>query len=292
MGSTRSAKPRGSPSPRERARRTRNRVQDFCRWLVEKGLIDEDDASHFPSDSLHCPACSEKQTSCNMCKLISCSNSDCEVSSAIPIVQCSNHHNTRFCTSCLERPLVGHLPRLARPLSCQSTTCMDNSRESGKSGRRCCNTRCWSRVGTATCPDCITQESFACPCGQYWTCGGCESQASSASRTLTCPGCHRRFCLSCSYIEACDLCDHVELCRDCIKDGKSIEEERTMSECESCGSLLCETCADIDEKLCCKCNQSTCKLCAREGDDNGDYPDIVCEECRASIENMAYGDYI
>jgi len=292
-------------------------------------LIDEDDVSHLPSDSLHCPVCSEKQTSCNICKVISCSNSNCEVSSAIPILQCSNHHNTKFCTSCLEHP--GFLPRLgkcptcarwfcstelqwcigrpvsndgtgpsppnidltrlhsARPLSCRSIACMNNSRENGKSGRRCCNTRCWSRMGTTTCPDCTTQDSFACPCGQYWTCGGCESQASSASEILTCPGCHRRFCLPCSYIGACQLCDNVEPCRDCIKNGKSVEVEHTVFECEGCRGLLCETCADIDEKSCCRCDQSICKLCAHEGDDSG-YPDVVCDECRASIDReFEYG---
>ncbi|KAG1769926.1 hypothetical protein EV702DRAFT_1011778 [Suillus placidus] len=309
----------------------RNRVQDFCRYLVEKGLIDEDHASHFSIDSLHCPVCSAKQTSCNMCRIISCSNSDCEVSSAIPIVQCSNHHNTTFCTSCLERP--GSLPRLgkcptcahwfcstelqwcigrpvsndgpgpsppnidlirlhsARPLSCPYIACMDNSRESGKNGRRCCNTRCWSRVGTTTCPECITQDSFACPCGQYWTCGGCESQASSASGILTCPGCHRRFCSSCSHIRACELCEHVEPCHDCIEGEKSVEVKHTMFECRGCRGLLCETCTDIDEKSCCRCDRSICKLCGYEEGNP------VCDECGASMyqyddDYMAYDDYL
>lgn len=312
----------------------RNRVQTFCRWLVEKGLIVDNDASHFSSDSLHCPVCSAKQTSCNMCRVISCSNSDCKVSSIIPIVHCSNHQTRKFCTSCLERP--GSLPRLgrcptcaywfcstelqwcigrpvyndgpelsspntdltrlhsARPLPCQSIACKDNSRESGKNGRRCSNTHCWSRVGTATCPDCITQDSFACPCGKYWTCG-CGSQASSTSGILTCPGCHRRFCPSCPYIGACELCEHVEPCRDCIRNGKSVEGEHTMFQCQSCRGLLCETCTDIDEKICCRCDQSICKLCAHEEDDS-DYPDIVCDKCRASTdqyddEDMACGDY-
>ncbi|KAG1896755.1 uncharacterized protein F5891DRAFT_575353 [Suillus fuscotomentosus] len=315
----------------------RNRVQAFCRGLVENGFIDEDDASHFSGDSLNCPVCSARQTSCNMCKVISCSNGDCEVSSAIPIVQCSNHHNTKFCTSCLELP--GSLPRLgkcpmcarwfcsselqwcigrpvcndgtglsppnidvtrlhsARPLSCRTIACMDKTRESGKNGRHCCNARCWSRVGTATCSDCVTQDSFACPCGQYWTCGGCESQASSASGFITCPGCHRRFCSSsCSYIGTCELCNHVEPCRDCIRNGKSVEEEHTMFMCQGCKGLLCETCSDLDEKTCCRCDQSICKLCAHEEDDS-DCPDIVCDQCRGSsdqydYEDMAYGDYL
>ncbi|KAG1729459.1 hypothetical protein EDB19DRAFT_1743599 [Suillus lakei] len=317
----------GSEGSAKEREEQRHRVQTFSRCIVEKGLIDEDDASYFSSDSLHCPVCSAKQTSCNMCRVISCSNSDYEVSSAIPIVQCSSHHNTKCCTSCLERP--GSLPRLskcptcarwfcskelqwcigrpvsnddtsgtgpsppnidvtrlhsARPLSCQSIACVDNSRESGKNGRRCCNADCWSRVGTTTCPDCITQDSFACPCGQYWACGGCESQASSTSRRiLTCPGCHRHFCSSCSYIGVCELCEDVEPCRDCIKDEKSIEGEHTMFMCQNCRGLLCETCADIDEKLCCRCDRSLCKPCANEEDDSDD-SDIVCDVCRASTD--------
>ncbi|KAG2144408.1 uncharacterized protein EDB93DRAFT_1087715, partial [Suillus bovinus] len=309
----------------------RNRVQ--ASKVHFASLISEDDASHFSGDSLHCPVCSARQTSCNMCRVISCSNCNCEVSSAIPVIQCSDHPNAKFCTSCLERP--GSLPRLgkcptcarwfcskelqwcigrpvsndgtglsspnidltrlhsARPLSCQSIACINDSRESGKNGRRCCNTHCWSRLGTTTCPDCITQDSFACPCGRYWTCGGCKSQASSASGILTCPGCHRHFCSSCSYIAACELCGNVEPCRDCIKDGKSVEMEHTVYMCQSCRSLLCEKCTDIEEKFCWRCDRSVCKLCAHE--DDSDYPDIVCNECGSMSDeydddDMAYGD--
>ncbi|KAG2366123.1 hypothetical protein BDR07DRAFT_1396984 [Suillus spraguei] len=146
---------------------------------------------------------------------------------------------------------------------------MDNRRDSGNNRCRCCNIRYWSRMSTTICPDCIIQDSFARPCGRYWTCGGCESQA-SVSGILTCPGCHQRFCPSCSYIVACELCEHVEPCRDCINDGKNIEVEHSMFQCGGCkGLLICELYADEDS------------------------PDIVCDECRVSIDNedMAYGDY-
>jgi hypothetical protein len=68
-----------------------------------------------------------------------------------------------------------------------------------------------------------------------------------------------------------------------------------MFQCQSCRGLLCETCTDIDEKFCCRCDQSICKLCAHEEDDS-DYPDVVCDKCRASTdqyddEDMAWGDY-
>ncbi|KAG2118640.1 hypothetical protein DEU56DRAFT_138468 [Suillus clintonianus] len=334
----------GEARKREAARRheqereeQQNRVQAFHDSLVENGLIDgDDDASYSSSDSLHCPVCSAKQTSCDRCRVISCSNSDCEVSSAIPIVQCSNHYDTKFCTACSERsgPLsrLGKCPTCARwfcskelqwcigrpvsnddtsstrpsppnpsvtrlhpvrPLSCQSIACMDNSRENGTIGRRCSKSNCWSRVGTTTCPDCITQDNFACPCGKYWTCGGCESQASSASKNLTCPGCRRRFCSSCSYIDACELCKLVDFCRDCLKDEKNVEVGRAVLMCQSCKGLLCETCTGSDEKLCCRCDRSLCNLCENEGDDS-DYPDIVCDEClreNSDIdEDMAFDD--
>ncbi|KAG0701787.1 hypothetical protein DFH29DRAFT_925377 [Suillus ampliporus] len=293
----------------------------FYRCLVEKGLIDEDDAEYFFSD-MHCPVCSAKYTSCNLCKIISCSNGDCKVSSAIPLLRCSNHRDTKFCTSCLECP--GSLPRLgkcptcarwlcakelewcigrpvsngdtsntgpspsdidvtrlhpARLLSCQSVACRANSQESGKYGRQCCNTGCWSRVGATTCPDCITQDSFSCPCGRYWACGGC---ASSIGGIHTCPGCHRRFCLSCSYIGVCELCGDVGLCHDCLEEDENVEVEHTpyaelAFKCQNCRGLLCKTCADIDERSCYKCGRSLCKICGTDAH----YGD-VCDECGES----------
>ncbi|KAG1782310.1 hypothetical protein EV702DRAFT_996917 [Suillus placidus] len=303
-----------------------SRVQAFYRCLVDKGLIDEDGVKNLSYDSLDCPACSAKQTSCNMCKVISCSNIDCQASSTMPIVQCFNHRNTKFCTPCLERP--GSLPRLgkcpscarwfcsdelqwcigrpvsngdtrgtgpswpntdvtrlhpARPLSCQYTTCIGNSQTTGKyHGRYCCNNDCWSRIGTTTCLDCITQDSFTCPCGQYWSCGGCELQAAepSTSGILTCPGCHRRFCRSCSYIGVCGLCSYEGLCDDCKEDEESIKVEQTVLRCQGCGDFLCEECADIEEKSCCECDGSVCKLCQHDEGDS-DYPDVICRKCRA-----------
>ncbi|KAG1728644.1 uncharacterized protein EDB91DRAFT_1161471 [Suillus paluster] len=313
----------------------RNRVQAFCRCLVEKGLIDEHD---FSSDSLHCPVCSAKQTSCNMCKIISCSNSDCKVSSAIPIVQCFNHPSNNICISCLERP--GSLPRLgecpscahwfcaqelewcvgrpisngntsgtgpssptivvtrlhsAHPFSCQSIACVANTQASGKNGRRCCNTTCWSRVGTTVCPDCITQDSFSCPCGRYWTCGGCISSA----WILRCPGCHRRFCPQCSYIVACEECKDVGFCHDCMEEEESIGVQHAQSadlvfKCRNCRAFLCKTCVGVEEKFCYKCDRDLCKLC---GDDatTGDDCEMVCDECRNpasqyDVEEMVYYD--
>ncbi|KAG1728631.1 uncharacterized protein EDB91DRAFT_1161393 [Suillus paluster] len=288
----------------------------FYRCLVEKGLIDEHD---FSSDSLHCPVCSAKQTSCNVCKIISCSNSDCKVSAAIPIVQCFNHPSNNICISCLEYP--GSLPRLgecpscahwfcaqelewcvgrpisngntsgtgpssptivvtrlhsAHPFSCQSIACVANTQASGKNGRRCCNTTCWSRVGTT--------DSFSCPCGRYWTCGGCISSA----WILRCPGCHRRFCPQCSYIVACEECKDVGFCRDCMEEEESIGVQHAQSadlvfKCRNCRAVLCKTCVGTFSKLC--GNDAT----------TGDDCEMVCDECRNpasqyDVEEMVYYD--
>lgn len=299
----------------------RNRVKTFYRCLVDEGLINEDGIKNLSYDSLHCPICSAKWTSCNICKVISCSNFDCQASSTIPIVRCFNHHSTKLCTSCMKRP--DHLPRLGkcptcarwfcsdefqwcvgrpvsygdtrgtgpsspntdvtrlhppRTLSCKSTTCIEKSKASGH-GRRCSNDDCWSRVGTTTCPDCITQD-FTCPCGRYWACCDCESQAAehAAKGIHTCPGCYQHFCRACSYIGVCELCSREGLCEDCKEDEERIEVKQTVFRCQGCGNFLCEECADSDEKSCCRCDGSVCKLCQYEEDDSDD-PDVLCRKC-------------
>ncbi|KAG1887259.1 hypothetical protein F4604DRAFT_1238847 [Suillus subluteus] len=285
------------------------RRQAFYRCLFDKGLIDEDYGKSFSIDSLLCPICSSQQTSCSKCKIISCSNSDCAASSAVPIVRCSQafHQARQFCTSCLESP--GSLPQLgrcptcsrlfcsrelnwcvgrpisddggiatsssnpeitrvhsARPLSCNAAiTCMSN----GQNGRQCSNPGCWSiqLCSTKVCPECTTQDSFSCPCGRYWTCGGCESQSSTVRRLLTCPRCLQCFCPSCSYIRACKVCRRVGLCNDCMEEV-SEEAEHTpdgnlLVQCQNCQSHLCNACDD-GGKSCCTCSRVLCRLCEEE----------------------------
>ncbi|KAG0694795.1 hypothetical protein DFH29DRAFT_958461, partial [Suillus ampliporus] len=274
----------------------RNRVQAFCRCLIEKGLIDEDHVKLFSSDSQHCPVCSAQQTSCSKCRIISCSNSDCAASSAIPISRCFFHRSTQFCTSCLEPP-PGSLPELGkcpiclrlfcsaelswclgrpiansgtvgtgpssnidvsgitqvhsvRPLSCRSIPCMSNIQGSRRGGRQCSNASgCWSVRSSNT------KDTFSCPCGQYWTCGSCESQSSSARRLLTCPRCRQYYCSYCSYIKTCKLCQRMGLCYDCMEEEESPRVERTAGGnllflCQNCEDYLCKTCADDGGKPC------------------------------------------
>ncbi|KAG2140070.1 hypothetical protein DEU56DRAFT_798404 [Suillus clintonianus] len=313
----------------------RSRVQAFCRCLIDKGLIDEDHAKLFSSDSLQCPVCSAQQTSCTRCKSISCSNNDCVASSAVPIVRCcmATHpsHTRQFCTSCLEPP--GSLPRLgkcpmcsnlfctgelswcvgrpnsndgvvgiatssdidvpgitrvhsARPLYCHNTGCIQNSQDGGRVGRRCSNTDCWSfrMYSTNVCPECITQDSFSCPCGQYWTCGSCKSQSSDIRRLLTCPRCHQCFCESCSYIWTCGLCRRVGFCSDCMEEESEEVEHapgvNLLFKCQNCQGHLCNACDDGGQP-CCTCSRMLCNLCAK---------DEECERCAHFRQRCNY-DY-
>ncbi|KAG2347942.1 hypothetical protein BDR05DRAFT_593569 [Suillus weaverae] len=298
---------------REREREEhRTRLQAFYRCLFDKGLIDEDHGKSLSIDSLVCPICSSRQTSCSNCRIISCSNSDCVASSAVPIVRCSRvfHQASQFCTSCVQSP--GSLPQLgkcpiclrlfcagelswcvgrpisndsgiatsssnpdvsgitrvhsARPLSCNTAACMPNSQDGRRDGRQCSNPGCWSIrfCSTKVCPECITQDSFSCPCGRYWTCGSCEPQSSTVRRLLTCPRCLQCFCASCSYIKACGLCRRVGLCNDCMEEV-SHEAEHTpggnlLFKCQNCQGHLCNACDDV-RKSCRTCSQILCKLC-------------------------------
>ncbi|KAG2100152.1 uncharacterized protein F5147DRAFT_327486 [Suillus discolor] len=296
----------------------RSRVKIFYRHLVDKGLIDEDGAKNLPDDTLDCPICPSKQTSCNLCRFISCSNIDCQASSTITIVRCFNHHETKFCTSCLECP--GILPRMgkcpicahwfcsaelewcigrpvsngdtrgtepsspiigppspitdstrshpARPLFCRTRHCIEESIAIGKNGARCCNEYCWFSwpLHIRTCPDCITQDDFTCPCGGYWACADCTLFAATCApdSTYACPGCGRRFCFNCSYIGACELCSHGGLCDDCKEHEENIGVKQTVFRCQGCGFYLCGECAGIDEKSCCEYDRSVCKLCRHD----------------------------
>jgi hypothetical protein len=79
------------------------------------------------SDSRNCPLCSAKQTSCGACRVISCSNGNCDASSAIPIVNCCIHHAVSSCTSCLEPP-PGSLPRMGQCPVCTQWFCSQELR--------------------------------------------------------------------------------------------------------------------------------------------------------------------
>ncbi|KAG2107073.1 hypothetical protein BD769DRAFT_1502069 [Suillus cothurnatus] len=290
----------------------RTRVQAFYRCLFDKGLIDEDHGESFSVDSLLCPVCSLRQTSCSKCKIISCSNSDCAASSA------ASHQARRFCTSCLESP--GSLPQLgkcpicsrvfcseelswcvgrpisdddgiatsssnpdasgitrvhsARPLFC--TACMVNGQDVRRNGRQCSNPGCWSigLCNTKVCPECTTHDSFSCPCGRYWTCGSCESQSSAVRRLLTCPRCLQCFCTSCSYIRACGLCRRVGLCNDCMEE---VSEE---GEKKPGGNLLFQ-CQNCQGHLCNACDDDrpSCCTCSR----------ILCKLCDEELCDTDYG---
>ncbi|KAG0705689.1 hypothetical protein DFH29DRAFT_847094 [Suillus ampliporus] len=313
----------------------RNRVQAFHRCLIDQGLVDEDRS--LSSDSPYCPICLAQQTSCCKCRIISCSNSDCAASSAIPISRCFFHPSTQFCTSCLEPP-PGSLPELGkcpiclrlfcsaelswclgrpiansgtvgtgpssnidvsgitqvhpvRPLSCRSIPCMSNVQGSRRGGRQCSNaSSCWSvrSSNTKVCPECITEDTFSCPCGQYWTCGSCESQSSSARRLPTCPRCDNYYCSLCSYIKSCGVCRRAGLCNDCMEEEESVGVDHTPGEnlllkCWNCKDYLCKTCADGGGEPCKSCGQDLCKLCEDEEVRNC-CGVTVCTECRASDE--------
>lgn len=251
-----------------------------------------------------------------MCRFISCSNIHCQASSTIPIVRCFNHHETKFCTSCLERPSI--LPRMgkcpicahwfcsaelewcigrpvsngdtrgtepsspitelsspitnltrshpARPLFCRTRHCTEESIATGKHGARCCNQDCWfswQLPGIRTCPDCITQDDFTCPCGGYWACADCTLFAATCAPDLTyaCPGCGRRFCPGCSYIGICERCSREGLCDDCKEHEENIGVKQTVIRCQGCGFYLCGECVGIDEKSSCEYDRSVCNLC-------------------------------
>ncbi|KAG2076668.1 hypothetical protein BDR04DRAFT_1149116 [Suillus decipiens] len=70
---------------RREKEREEYRTRAFYHCLFDKGLIDEDHGKSFSIDSPLCPICSFRQTSCNKCKIISCSNSNCAASSAVPL---------------------------------------------------------------------------------------------------------------------------------------------------------------------------------------------------------------
>ncbi|OJA16038.1 hypothetical protein AZE42_04290 [Rhizopogon vesiculosus] len=105
------------------------RVQAFYRCLIEKGLLDEDDAKQLSSDGVDCPLCSAQQESCRACGIISCSSSDCKASSAIPIMKCCTHSSKNYCTSCLESPPAADvLPLMGQCPICAHWFCSEELR--------------------------------------------------------------------------------------------------------------------------------------------------------------------
>lgn len=237
----------------------RTKVQAFYLCLLDKGLIDEDHRRSFSTDSLHCPICSSQQTSCSKCKIISCSNSDCAASSAVPIVRCSLaiHQARRFCTSCLESP--GSLPRLGKCPTCSRLLC------SGE--LTWCIGRPISSNGDIATPSSnldvsgITQVHPARPL----TCGAPTCMLNSEdSRKCSNPGCWSvRFCTTkvCPECITQDNfscpCGRYQTCGSCESQSSTV---RRLLTCPRCLQCFCKSCSYIE----------ACKLCLRVG---------LCNDC-------------
>ncbi|OAX44593.1 hypothetical protein K503DRAFT_764805 [Rhizopogon vinicolor AM-OR11-026] len=258
----------------QKAREERQkRVQAFYRCLIEKGLLDEDDAKQLSSGSLNCPLCSAHQESCRACKVISCSNRDCKASSAIPIMKCRIHSSKGYCTSCLESPpAAGVLPLMGQCPICTLWFCSEEL------------SWCIGR------PDLNEGTSVIEPLSSPTTCGSGLVTRLHPTRPVSCisAACEvvshraRRRCCNASCWSAPSMIT-LSVCPDCpTEDSFSCPCDRywTCGSCESQSSSTTRliTCPRCHQSFCPLCEYILhCKLCGRVG---------LCYDCMEEAESI------